>query len=81
MRESANVFCLTGRDRDAAFDPIVRRLAAKFEKVRFCTRVNRLWHTGRHRDRIEPRLFTELERTSCRNDQKRTAILNLKSKC
>lgn len=39
MRKSANALCLTGRDRDAAFDPTVRRLAAKCEKARFRTRV------------------------------------------
>jgi hypothetical protein len=55
MRESANVFCLTGRDRDAAFDPIVRRLAAKCEKARFRTRVKSKQQPVITTDKFTPR--------------------------
>jgi hypothetical protein len=55
MRESANVLRLTGRDRDAVFDPIVRRLAAKCEKARFCARVKSKQQPVVTTDKFTPR--------------------------
>jgi hypothetical protein len=42
MREIANVLSVIGRDRDAAFDPIVRRMAPGREQASLRTRLDRL---------------------------------------